>query len=119
MSGEIDIAGFEIGAIGGCRGYAVAWGINSFFFGLGMLTRPRHLFRAFTRARGARNAYSLESAEGDLLGRRLADVRMELRIPDHPPTPTFGDRLAFALWGLLGVTLVLAAPAILVWTLAR
>jgi hypothetical protein len=103
-SGEIDIAGFEIGARGGCRGYGVAWGINLFFFALGLVSRPRRLFRSFVRARGSLNAYSLESIEGVFLDRRLGDVRAELRIPDRVPKATAADWVFFGVWGTLALT---------------
>ncbi|HEX5431769.1 MAG TPA: hypothetical protein VFW83_07375 [Bryobacteraceae bacterium] len=113
-SGELDIAGFEIGARGGCRDYWVAWGINLFFFGFGMLLRPKQLFRAFVRSRGARNAYSLPDVEGDFLNRRLAAVRAELKIPDRVPAPERADRWMFSFWACLSLLLVLGSGAVLV-----
>ena len=112
--GEIDIAGFEIGARGGCRGFAVAWGINLFFFGLGVLIRPRSLYRAFSRARGARNAYALPSADGEVLTRRLADLRQELQIPDQT-AKTRNAIVPFLLWALLALSPWIA----MVWWLLR
>jgi hypothetical protein len=116
-SGEIDIAGFEIGARGGCRGYGVAWGINLFFFALGLVSRPRRLFRSFVRARGSLNAYSLASVEGEFLERRLGDVRAELNIPDRVPAATAADRCGFALWGLLALSplAILVAVIAVIW----
>jgi hypothetical protein len=112
-SGEIDIAGFEIGARGGCREYAVAWGLNLLMFGLGLIVRPRPLFRAFVRSRGASNAYSLESVQGAFLERRLGEVRAELGIPDGARGASMADCLAFAGWAILAMTpLVLVVGAI-------
>jgi hypothetical protein len=113
-SGEIDIAGFEIGAKGGCRGYGVAWGINLLFFAVGLVSRPRHLFRSFVRARGSLNAYSLETVEGVFWDRRLGEVRTELHIPEQVPDATLADGLSFVLWGLLAFSPV----AILVGVIA-
>jgi hypothetical protein len=112
-SGEIDIAGFEIGSQGGCGGYPVAWIINSFFFAFGVLSRPRHVFRAFVRSRGARNAYSLESVEGSFLDRKLGEVRVELNIRDRVPVPRAEDRLYFLLWAFLCAIPILTIGAIL------
>ena len=112
-AGEIDIAGFEIGAHGGCRDYWVAWGINLFFFAIGVLSRPRRLFRSFVSSRGAFNAYSLANVEGAFLDRRLREIRSELRIPDHAPNPSTGDRFFFFLWGALSLLLVFTSVTIL------
>ncbi len=114
--GEIDIAGFEIGAVGGCRGFAVAWGINLVFFGFGILSRPRHLYRAFAKAQGAHNAYSLPSAEGDVLDRRLADLRAELQIPEVPKNPR-AALPAFLMWSALALALLFSPLALLTWIL--
>ena len=114
--GEIDIAGFEIGAVGGCRGFAVAWTINLFFFGLGILKRPRPLYRAFARARGARNAYSLPSAEGEVLGRNLGDLRTELQIPDVAKDPR-AALPSFLMWSAVALSLLLSPLALLTWIL--
>ncbi|MEO8098477.1 MAG: hypothetical protein ABI811_12310 [Acidobacteriota bacterium] len=111
-SGEIDIAGFEIGARGGCREYWVAWGINLFFFALGAISRPKRLFGAFLRSRGALNAYSLASVEGAFLNRQLGDVRAELKIPESIPAACAADRFFFLLWGALSFLLVLSCVAI-------
>lgn len=117
-SGEVEIAGFEIGARGGCRGYWVAWGINLFCFAMGLVSRPRRLFHAFVRSRDALNAYSLANVEGAFLDRQLQEVRAELKIPDSVPEPGGTDRLFFFLWGAASLLLVLASGAILYWLVA-
>ena len=114
--GEVDIAAFEIGARGGCGSYWVAWAINIFFFALGVVIRPGHLFRAFVRSRRARNAYSLEVVEGAFLDQKLAKVRDELGIRTDPPSPIGSDRLAFSMWAAVALVAALA-PVAALWTL--
>ena len=117
-SGEIDIAGFEIGSRGGCRGFWVAWYINLFVFAIGLLSRPKQLFLAFVRSRGALNAYSLADVDDAFLNRRLHEVREEFRIPDRGPDPTFADRFYFLSWSVVSVLLALTSSAILLGLLA-
>src|SRR4051812_11273654 len=47
--GEMQIAGFEVGA--GCGTYWIAWYINLHLVAPGLFVRPREIFRAFVRGR--------------------------------------------------------------------
>ena len=82
--GEMDIAGFEIGA--GCGRYVVAWVINAFMFGLGLLIRPRSVLRAFRRGRRSRSLYRDARDRATLRTTTLSQLRNELGL-SHESSP--------------------------------
>ena len=77
--GEIDIAGFELGAAGGCGPYRVAWFFNLWAMGMSTLLRKRQVLEMFYRSHGARNAYSINNISA-FYQRTLGEVRAELSI---------------------------------------
>lgn len=83
--GEMEIAGFEIGA--GCGRYFMAWLINLFMLTLGIVSRPRRTFRALVRGRRTRSIYTLRLSKAQIVAMTLSQLRSELRIDD----PTSGS----------------------------
>jgi len=79
--GEMEVAGFEIGA--GCGPYLIAWFINAYMMALGILVRPRAVLRAFSRGRASRSIYVLPRSRAELLAMSVGSLREELNIgPD-------------------------------------
>ena len=76
--GEMDIAGFEIGA--GCGSYLMAWFINAFMMSLGLIVRPRAVGRAFSRGRASRSVYTTKRSRSELLAMSIRSLRQELHI---------------------------------------
>src|SRR5581483_6546998 len=71
--GEMDIAGFELGA--GCGKFLFAWLINACMATLGMTIRPRAIVRAFRRGRQARSIYSDARTRSELMTSTVSSLR--------------------------------------------
>jgi hypothetical protein len=112
--GECEIGGWEVAT--GCAGYPVAWFLNLSTLGSGVLFAPGDVWRAFLRGRSSGNLYR-SSLDDALLARSVGDVRRQLRLADPPGPASFGDRLAFAGWSIVGLALlavqVVASPVVL------
>lgn len=80
-TGEMEIAGFEIGT--GCGSYLIAWFINGFMMVLGLVMRPRAVLRAFHRGRASRSIYSIGRSRAELLAMSVGALRDELHIAPH------------------------------------
>ena len=103
--GEMDIAGFEIAS--GCGPYLFAWLINLNMFALGLVVRPRALFRAFVRGRrSAASMYRRAESRAVLSAITVDELRESLRI-DSPGPASSRDWLLFASWGLAAVVTLL------------
>ena len=76
--GEMDIAAFEIGT--GCGPYLIAWLINAGMMALGVVARPRSVYRAFVRGRRTRSIYRLGWTREALLACNLSELRQTLGI---------------------------------------
>jgi hypothetical protein len=76
--GEMEIAGFEVGA--GCGGYVAAWSLNLFMMLLGLIIGPRRVIRAFKRGRRSRSLYRLGWPRERLLSASRSELRAELGI---------------------------------------
>jgi hypothetical protein len=76
--GEVEIAGFEIGA--GCGPYWIAWAINAPMFAIGLVINPKSTWRAFQRGRRSGSIYQLTQTPEDLSARTVGELRAALRI---------------------------------------
>jgi hypothetical protein len=76
--GEVEIAGFEIGA--GCGPYWIAWAINAPMFAIGLVINPIATWRAFQRGRRSGSIYELRDSRQTLTARTVGDLRKVLRI---------------------------------------
>jgi hypothetical protein len=76
--GEVEIAGFEIGA--GCGPYWIAWAINAPMFAIGLVINPAPTWRAFQRGRRSRSIYESRESREALVTRTVAELRERLRI---------------------------------------
>ncbi len=116
--GEMEIGAWEVAT--GCRHYWVAWLLNLWAFGMGLVLHPRRTVRAFCRGRHSINLYRDQYEL--VLEERLGDLRQRLGL-DHQPTSTAADWFALCFWGglallvmLLGFVVPLAVLAlILTW----
>ena len=107
--GEIDIAGYEIGAEGGCGKYWVAWYINLVFLTLGLFLRRSALLASFARAEGSRNAYSVDDLDA-FYRMTLREARRHLGVDRAAPIEIesrIRNRLRF--WAVLGIGTTLAS----------
>ena len=107
-TGEMEIGAWEVAS--GCAGFWVAWLLNLWALGMGLVVHPVRTFRAFYRGRRNRNTYRIPYA--DLLDRRVGELRAELLFDSGLFLPTWRDRLAYALWAGLGLLIALAGLAI-------
>ena len=110
--GEMMIAGFELAS--GCGSYWFAWFINFMMFGLGVLTRPREVYRAFLRGRHCISLYELNEDQRALSGMPIAALRAHVGI-DTQPAPRGTDSLVFATWTLAVVILLVAIFGVIAW----
>lgn len=108
--GECEIGAWEVAT--GCANHGAAWLLNLGVFGCGLLSAPGDMWRAFRRGRASGNLYRATFDEA-LLGRRLGDVRRELRLSEPPRPAAAGDRMAFAGWSLVALLTILGA---MVWS---
>jgi len=103
--GEILIAGYELGS--GCGSYWFAWLINFLMFGVGLLVRPRELYRAFLRGRHCRSLYERIESPRVMSELPLAALRAQVGITDTLRPNGVADSLLFSVWMLAAV----AVPA--------
>ena len=106
--GEMLIAGYELGS--GCGHYWIAWLINFMMFGLGLLVRPREIYRAFLRGRHCLSLYERTESPGVLSEMSVAALRAQLGTDAHPVPRRASDSFAFWLWALAAM----ATPALAV-----
>jgi len=112
LRGEAEIGAWELGA--GCKGMLAAWFLNLGVMGLGLVTAPGRVFRAFVRGRRSASLYG-ERYE-PLLGETVMDVRVRTRVAaaDADPRPaTAGDRLLFGAAAVGSVGAALAGGALM------
>jgi hypothetical protein len=76
--GEVEIAGFEIGA--GCGPYWIAWAINAPMFAIGLLINPSSAWRAFQRGRRSGSIYEIADSRESVAARTVGELRRSLRI---------------------------------------
>ena len=106
FAGELEIAGWELGA--GCRTFGAAWVLNLAGLAGGLFVAPGRVFRAFVRGRNADSLYGRDLEA--LLDTTVAELRAATKVDAPPARPTAGDVALFALASLMGV----AVAAILV-----
>lgn len=99
--GEIDVSAWEIAA-GGCGKFLFGWAILLSMFALGLLIRPRAMFGAFLRGRGARNLFGT-TVDGRIYEMKLGDLRRLVGLTKSTLRPTRADRLAFLGWSAVAV----------------
>ena len=120
-AGEAEIAAWEIAS--GCGRHFWAWFLNLGAFTVGMVLFPKRLYRAFIRGRHSLNLYRGGFPEAELPTKTLEWLRGRLRLNNEPVRPTTSDRLAFALWYIIGLVYhgawVIAGVAILWWGVAQ
>ena len=93
--GELQIAGFEIGA--GCGRYWFGWMVNSQGLALGVLLLPRDMLRAYVRGRRCtRSLFRLRQVNDAVLEETVGALREEMGLDRADATPAWGDRLLFA-----------------------
>jgi hypothetical protein len=78
--GEVEIAGFEIGA--GCGPFAIAWAINAPMMVIGLVINPGPTWRAFQRGRRSGSIYELTESRDTLAAQTVGELRAALRIAD-------------------------------------
>ena len=110
--GEMSIAAFEVGA--GCGRVAIAWLLNLSLFALGLIVRPREVFTAFVRGRHSGSIYHIGRDAVLLAAMSVDEVRALLRVDPGGGLPRFGDRVAFAFWGVVAWLEWLVVPLIII-----
>jgi ubiquinone biosynthesis protein Coq4 len=103
-AGELEIAGFELGA--GCGRHVMAWVINSGGVAAGLLRQPRKTLRAYARGRASKQSIYrlLPRWDERVLDEPVASMRETLGVPAEA-TPTARDLIGAASLGLLGIAL--------------
>jgi hypothetical protein len=107
--GEMVIAGFEVGA--GCGRFGIAWFINLVMMALGVLIRPRALYRAFARGRNSSSIYRCADDPHVLRARSVAQLKEMLALDRNAPRRSAGTRLQFVAWTLIAWSVTLATTA--------
>jgi len=110
-NGEMVIAGYELGS--GCGSYWIAWLINLWMFALGLVLRPRPMFRAFLRGRRASSVYKRED-RATLRDMTVAELRADLSVPQQVPPARLSDRVLFVLWSVAALAATLTPLILLV-----
>jgi hypothetical protein len=103
-AGELEIAGWEIGA--GCKDFVAAWVLNLGGMAGGLFRAPIRTFRAFVRGRHNKTFYGLPFEE--LLGLTVAEARRRAGTDEPAPRATIADALLFAMWCSLGLVVGLS-----------
>jgi hypothetical protein len=122
--GEIDVSAFEL-SCGGCRTFLFGWMVICGLFVLGLVVRPRPLFRAFMRGRGARNLFQTPvGSRYDAM--TVAELRRFLGVRDGLRLAGGADVGMFAVWSAISIlvtalsaTAFTAPIALGVWWIAR
>ncbi len=112
--GEAEVAAWEIAS--GCRGFVVAWVLNLFAMGTGMVLVPKRTYRAFVRGRHASNFYGA-TLDDRFLAPSVAGARHELGLTVSPGKTTFRDFLAFAGWATAAIVFVSLPLVVAGWLL--
>jgi hypothetical protein len=118
--GEAEIAAWEIAS--GCGRHGWAWLLNLGAFTVGIFLYPRRLYRAFLRGRHCSNLYREGLAESELPNKSVTWLRGRLRLNHDLKRASCCDRVAFAVWCIVGVTYHAAcfvAGMAIVWSTAR
>jgi hypothetical protein len=76
--GEVEIAGFEIGA--GCGPFLIAWAINAPMLAIGLVINPRRTWTAFQRGRRSGSIYEITDSREVISARSVGELRAMLRI---------------------------------------
>jgi hypothetical protein len=76
--GEVEIAGFEIGA--GCGPYWIAWAINAPMFVIGLAINPGPTWCAFQRGRRSGSIYETADSRETLSALTVGELRNSLPI---------------------------------------
>lgn len=117
--GEGEIGAWEVAT--GCGDLLAAWVLNLGAMSVGLVLSPRAMYRAFLRGRATRCLYP-EGWSDALLDERVGALRARLGLEGPLRAPTWGDRLAFAAWSALGVTMTfgpgVAVIAAVAWFIA-
>ena len=109
--GEFEVAAWEVAT--GLRRHHIGWLLDLLGFASGLVVNPVSLFRAFVRGRRSLNLYGGVWGEGDILARRVGEVRRSLRL-DAPAAPArLGDVLSFAVWAAVSVITYFVTGAVL------
>jgi len=120
-AGEAEIAGWEIAS--GCGRHGWAWLLNLGAFTVGMFLFPRRLFRAFVRGRRCANLYRTGFPENELPRKNVGWLRERLEREPAAARATARDRIAFALWCLVGASYhgayFIVGAAFLWWIVGR
>jgi hypothetical protein len=104
--GEMEIAAWEIAS--GCGIYWFAWFINLAIFAVGLTVCPRAMFRAFLRGRRiATSMYRRRENRSTLTEMTVADLRALIGAEQRAATAHAADRIAFVLWAIVAVTMML------------
>lgn len=97
IRGEVEIGAWEIAA--GCKSFLVAWQLNLYAMGLGLVLCPVRSFRAYARGRRSRSLYGEDLEQ--LLERNVGELREELGV-EAAPRARLSDYLEFGLASLVG-----------------
>jgi hypothetical protein len=109
LAGEAEIGAWEIAS--GCGIYYSAWILNFMSLVYGLIALPSRTFMAFIRGRHSASLYHSTDYELLLL-KSIGEMRMSLHLPEGIPKPTLTDMVAFILWALFAVLIVLVPIAI-------
>lgn len=112
--GEALVGAWELA--GGCGAFGAAWVFCLWASGLGVLSHPRQVFRAFVRGRRSSNLYRRPI---DLWDKRLtlARLRQSMGIVDEAQADR-ADKLYFVMWmtlALLFLSVTLLLPGLATW----
>jgi hypothetical protein len=110
-SGEMAIAGFEIGS--GCGRYWMAWLINLGMFALGLLFVPGAMFRAFVRGSRSSSIYRRPEDRTVLLNFTVSELRQLASLDRDAAPPRPVERLRFLAWSIAAIAMVFALLVLL------
>lgn len=110
-TGESEIAAFEIG--GGCGRHTAAWVLNLFAMVMGLWNEPGRLLPAFVRGRRSGNLYH-QAWDEALLDQRVGELRARVHLDEQTAPPTLTEKLAFAGWMSVALTMVFGWVGVIV-----
>jgi len=93
LAGEMEIAGWEIGA--GCGRFAAAWVLNLSGVAFGTWVWPKRVFRAFVRGRRSRSLYGRPLDE--LLPTTVGEVRAQTGVDRTDEPASAVDAILYAI----------------------
>lgn len=119
LAGEMEIAGWEIGA--GCGRFVAAWVLNLSGIAFGAWFWPRRVFRAFVRGRRSTSLYGRPLDE--LLGATVREIREVTGVDSTEHRATAADVALFASAFVAGsivgtIAFVVALPLVPIGVLA-